>query len=70
MARRTTSASSAYRRPRRACSSSANTDRDSLLVLAARGEITYFGVGGLAGRFPAIPDDTDTQDAPFLGSGP
>jgi anti-sigma factor RsiW len=41
--------------------------RDSLLVLAARDEIVYFGVGAdFAGRFPAIPEDAEAFDAPML----
>jgi hypothetical protein len=40
---------------------------DSLLVLAEFGEIAFFGVGAdLAGRFPAVPDDPNVQDAPML----
>jgi len=40
---------------------------DSLIVLAGRDEIAYFGVGAdFAGRFPAIPDDADALDAPML----
>jgi anti-sigma factor RsiW len=40
---------------------------DGLLVLADRGEIAFLGVGNdLAGRFPALPDDPNVEDAPMI----
>jgi anti-sigma factor RsiW len=40
---------------------------DSVLVLAERSEIAFLGVGNdLAGRFPALPDDPNTEDAPMI----
>jgi anti-sigma factor RsiW len=40
---------------------------DSMLVLAERGEIAFLGVGNdLAGKFPTLPDDPNTEDAPMI----
>ena len=40
---------------------------DAALVLAERGEIAFLGVGNdLAGKFPALPDDPNTEEAPMI----